>query len=470
MRNKIFAALICLVAALATSCEDDVSQIGSSLAGEEVAILVDSVFNVSGQSVYSPDYDPRSTVSLVGRLTVPEYGELNCSFMTGFIAAGTLNIPDSIGVERVDSMRLIMQVPRGSLTGDSLAPQQVKVYRLPEPLKPSADGHYDTSGYNDPSRLLGTRSFTLSALSLGDSVYNKSNYIDIPIDLGKDFARQIFNDYRNNPSIFQWPSTFAKYFPGIYAEPSFGRGCIANVSKTKINLYYYILKNVLLSTDSLGNKTYEQRHFRDSVTVFSSAPEVLSVNNIRYTLSDNLKSRVAAGEQIIASPGGYNLRLIFPLQEIIDKYNSKGGNMTVIDNLTFSFPAGKIDNDYGIECPPYLLMIKTKELDSFFAENKAPDQISSFTATYDSEKGTYTFGSMRKYIEKALKDPSALDESDYEFTIIPVTLVTENKYIGYNQTESVVIGCTPYILRPAMTRVHLDRAKIRLTYSRQAID
>lgn len=471
MRNNLRSPLFALAAAavmMLPACEDETSKIGASLDENEVTILVDSTFNVTGKTVEYTDFDPRNSVSLLGRINVPEYGDLRCSFMAQMLSASQLNVPDSIDVERVDSMKLTLKVPRGSLTGDSLAPQQMRVYRLAKPIEANHDGKYNPAEYYNPADLLGSKSFTISALSQNDSLFNKAKYIDISIPLKKDFARQVFTDYRTNPSIFAWPSSFVKYFPGIFVESSFGAGCIANVSKAQATIYYYRLKEVSVKVDSVTYKT-DVRHQKDSTTVFATAPEVISVNNIDLNIADNIRSRVAAGENILLTPAGYNIDMRFPLPEIIEKYTQGVNAMTVIDNLTFSIPASTIDNDFGITVPPNLLMVPTSKLNEFFAENKIPDGETSFWATYSSATGEYTFDSMRNYFRYAIEHPEEVTEDYYNFTLVPVDLEIQYKYVGYNQTEPIVVGCTPYVTHPTMARVHLDRAKVRFTYSRQEI-
>lgn len=470
MRNKTLSFLGAgiAVALLAASCEDETSQIGSTLDQGEVTILVDSTFTVKGHSVEFENFDPRNEISLLGRIAVPEYGDLSCTFMSQMLSASQLDVPDSIDVSRVDSMKLVLKVPRGQLVGDSLAPQQAKVYRLSKPLQADAAGKYDPADYYSADNLLGSRSFTLSALSQNDSLFTHSKYIDIPINISTDFARKIFTDYRTDPSAFQWPSTFAKYFPGIYVESSFGSGCLANVTKAQMVMYYYYLKTFTVPVDSVTTTT-EVRHMKDSVTVFATAPEVISVNNISLTPSEAIKARIAAGEEIITTPAGYNLRLTFPLLDIIDRYETNINAMTVVDNLSFSIPASKIENDFEIGVPPNLLMVKTSKLQEFFDNNLAPDNLDAFTAAYNSNDGSYTFNSMRAYFNYAIQHPDEITEDYYDFTLVPVSLVTQEKYVSYNQKETVVIGANPYVARPTMARIHLDRAKIRFTYSRQEI-
>ena len=121
-------------------------------------------------------------------------------------------VADSIASSRVDSVVMMVSVPRGYLTGDSLAPQQLTVYPLTKQLPADIANNFDPQGYYDPSRILGRRSYTLSEISSSDSVFAKSKYVHIKVNLPREFGVKTFDDYRSNPEIFQWPQSFAKYF------------------------------------------------------------------------------------------------------------------------------------------------------------------------------------------------------------------------------------------------------------------
>ena len=83
-----------------------------------------------------------------------------------------------------------------------------------------------------------------------------------------------FDDYRSNPEIFQWPQSFAKYFPGIYVEPSFGRGCVASVAGVNVFTYYHHYELREVKEDSV--KVTKQVTVKDSVDLFALAPEALN--------------------------------------------------------------------------------------------------------------------------------------------------------------------------------------------------
>lgn len=468
--NKTFIRLLgAILPTLALfSCNDETSIIGETFASGEVIIECDSNFTITGKPALYPEFDARSSTKLVGEINVPEYGSMRCSFLSQMLASTSLGVPDSIGVDKVDSLKMIVTVPRSSLTGDSLAPQQLSIYKLHTTIEAKQSYIEDPSKYYNTSDLLGKHSYTLSMLGRSDSLYNKTTTIEIPIKLSLDMAKKIFNEYRNNPDIFQWPSSFNKYFPGIYVEPSFGRSCIANVRSVQTRLYYHYITPTRLLKDSVYIDTIKT--VRDSVTLFTTAPEVSSLNHLTLNFSDALISRINAGENIIVTPTGYNIDIRFPLPEVVNRYKETTNAMTVLDNLTLSIPASEIKNDYGISTAPTLLMVKTSELKEFFENNKAPDGETSFWAKYNSDTQQYEFDSMRKYLQNAIENSDDINESDYQFTLVPISTILQYKQVGYNQTESFVAACTPYLEKPTMTLVDLENAKIKLTFSLQKIN
>lgn len=464
--NRLFLAVV--IAFLSTyifvGC-DDGAGLGSSLVQSEVAIEVDSAFTVTGYAVVTPVIDARSTTQLIGRISVPEYGDLECSFVTELMPAKTMSIADSIGVKDVVGMKLKLRTARGEITGDSLAPQQLQVFSLTKSLPHDITNAFDPEGYYNPSSPIATKNYTASAISKNDTLFFKETELQIGIDMPLSLAKDLFTSYRTNPEIFAWPDTFAEFFPGLFIKPSFGRGCIVNVRALEMCLYYNYKGRKVVMVD--GKSEMRDTLYRDSVTLLSSAPEILSSNNISLNISDKIKNLVSEGKLVIMSPAGYNAKIRFPAQDILDKYYSTDFNLAVINNLTLTIPVEHISNNYGIEPAPWLLMVKTKDLNDFFENNKVPDDRTSFWATYDSDKRTYTFTSMRNYILDLMKEGPNVEPEDMDFTLVPVRISTESGGSSYNPSV-YVSACTPYLSKPSMCILNLDRAVVKFTFSRQS--
>lgn len=453
------------------SCTDDAGNIGSGLTRGEVVIDIDSSFVAKGKSVAAQQFDSKNRTLLLGHLEVPEYGDLNCSFVSQLMPSSNIDIPDSIPVDQISGMRLKLMIANGAFTGDSTAPQKVEVYRLTRQLPDNIDNTFDPTGYYDPSPIA-SRNYTATAMGMADKVYNLT-YRSINLDLPIESARKVYSQYRKDPSMFQWPDLLAKEFPGIFARNTFGNGLVIDVGNTEFTMYYQYTTKVTKVID--GTAVVVDSVHTDSTTVFTISPEVLSSNNIKLTPAPEIQSRVAAGEPVLQSPGGYNVALYFPAREIVERYRASDFNLAVVNNLTFHLPIRQISNDYNIKPPIYLLMIKTSKMKDFFASNSVPQgyineetDTDAFWAPYDADTGSYTFNAMRPYILDLMARETISDE-DCEFTIVPVEIRTETWGTSYNQ-KTFVSSCLPYITRPSMGIVNFDAAKIRFTFSRQKIE
>lgn len=481
---KLFVAAMPVF--LMASCEDTVSPIGGSLVNGEVTITADTIVSSLGaETIEENAFDARTTTKLLGRLNVPQYGSLDCAFVSELLSSTRMTIPDSITVNDVDSMRMLLYVPRGALTGDSLTPQQLTVYKLTKQLPQDLDNNFDPTGYYDPSKPMAKKSYTISSISLNDSLFQKAgNYINIPINLGRDIAQTVFNMYRDpeEQKVFQWPSSFNKIFPGIYVEQNFGNGCVGVISALNVYTYWhytgydYVKKET--STDSSSDSSSSSDDYeyvpvtkRDSVCLFSSQPEVLSSNIIKYKVADYVKNMVNDNKSIITTPGGYTVKFKFPVKDLIEKYISDLDQMSVVSMLGLEIPAEVIENDYDIQVAPTLLMVRSDMKDEFFENNKVPDNLTSFYAEYSSERGGYYFTGMRTYILNLIdkyRNGEKIEDAEFDFTLVPIIVDTETVE-GYYNSQTYVTRCAPYIGRPTLTKLDTDNSKIYFSFSRQEI-
>ena len=275
------------------------------------------------------------------------------------------------------------------------------------------------------------------------------------------FAREMFRAYDSNPSSFADPSVFARdVFKGIYVRSSYGSGRISDFTTTSIRVYYH---KEIYNTDSAR---YETRKYVGDY--FAITPEVVVNNNIRYDIAPELKAMAEAGDKVLAAPAGYEVEMNFPAPEIIASYDKYDNRLRVINSLTMSIPVEEIENEYEITPPPYILMVLKNKKDEFFADNSLVDNVTSFYAVYNSSLKCYTFSAMRAYLLDLLdkKEKGELTADDYTFVITPVQVNMEaSASSGYGSTNYVVSSIVPYVSKPAMAKILLDKANITLTFS-----
>ena len=480
--TRIFAIL--LVAATTgafIACQDDNSTIGSVIAAGEVDITIDTFYfetrdisTLNVKSIQIDNFDSRTGNLLIGSIYTPDYGSLSCSFVTRFMCASDLQIPDSLLLpERVDSCKLIMGASRSDIAGDSLAPQKLSVFKLNRQLPADIDNSFNPEGYFDPkSGLLGSLSYTVSNISEKDSMFYNGNYIPIDVELPKSFGVEIFENYLNNPDIFAWPQTMAeKFLPGLYIESTFGNGCVANITEAFIGVYYYNLKNVKTVVD--GDTIIKQEHVTNLALPFSVSPEVLSSNNISYKPAESIFQRnekaSATGECLLTTPGGFIASFNFPIEVLLNQYREKNIHLSTVNELLFYLPAETIESENSIDVAESVLLIKASEYESFFNENKIPDDVTSFTGVYDPTNSRYVFTSLRQYFIDMLEKDTLTDE-DTEFIIVPVEITTETQSGYYGTSTTYVTKCVPYTKKPTLTLIKFNEASALFSFSTQMID
>lgn len=470
MRPHILSALALTGCALMiSSCEDELSQIGSTMRPSDVTISVDSAaYDLKGVTIPAPEIEANSATSLLGSILSKYYGTLSCSYLTQFLPAENVNIPDSITPQDLDSVRMIMRMPTSSIVGDSLTPQQVSVFRLTEAFPELIPSDYNADAICSPTPM-GKRNYTLSTFTMGDEGSATNKLISLRVPITVELGREMLRQYREDPSIFLWPQKFAEKFPGIYVKSSFGNGCIASVTNTGVYVYSHHIESKSVAAED-GTTSVQDVVVKDSTCFLTSAPEVRSSTLLKYNASSELKQLITEGNNIITTPGGYTVKLTFPTVTLLKEYWNDTPDLGVINGLSFNIPAEKVIDDQNIDVPPTLLMVHTSEVDKFFEEGMIPDKKTSFIGTWSEDDGCYKFDNLRAYIDDMrAKGEANVTEEDMDFTLIPVLLSSENVTQSDGSTAVYYTGCQPYIEKPTMVRLHTDRSIIVFTYSNQTL-
>lgn len=472
---KHFLYVILAAAALLGlyACTDET--IGVSITDSVSSIIEDSSFVITGQSVRNDRVQMRTSTKMLGSLRAEGFGSLQAEAVTMWMPAVSI---DTTGVksEWIDSCRLKLRIPvRDGYTGNSLAPMRLSVYRLNKSLPSPIYSDFDPTGYYNADDLLATESYSptsgwveMSTSYLTGSVeYDTVRVISVPMPV--ELGRDLFDAYKSDPSMFTSPKRFADFFPGIYITNSYGSGHVVNIKATELDVYYRQHVHLTDTTDTIYPAQCQ--------SYLASTPEVVSDNIIHFDIDDAITSMVNNGEALIVAPAGYEVQVRFPIQDIIDKYrNNIGTNQSIINNLTLRLPVSVPETEYDIQPPTYLLMVKTSKKDTFINGDSLTNNQDSFYAVYNAVKKEYEFTGLRDYIINIINNQGGIaTEDDINFTITPVDVVTytySSSYSYYYSTAatSVVTKISPLVSRPAIVRLLLDQAKIKMTYSKQIVD
>lgn len=453
------------------SCESDIATAGGSLVQDNVEIVMDSTFSVNGRPVASDLVASRTVLQLLGSLKADGYGTLSSDIVCQYMPASAI---DTMGVkaEYIDSVRLELCLYKGAFAGDSTVPMGLTVYNLTKQLPSPIYSDFDPTGYYDAANPVG--SVTYTALLDGSPDLTKDGngdlYKSINVMLPKQLGVDLYNLFLTSPQTLQTPQAFANWFPGFYIANSFGSGRVSRFNNNRINVYYHSVHRI-----------YDEENPRDTTLYHVSSymavtPEIITNNNINFMISEALEQRADDGETILVGPTGYDVEFTFPAREILQKYQAQSGPLAVVNALNFSIPAKDISNDYGLNPPPYILMVKKSQKDKFFATTQINDNMSSFYAAYNSTTKKYSFSSMRDYIIDII-NKGTVTADDEEFVICPVQVSFYSSNTGYgygygygySSSTTQVSTITPYVTEPVMTILDLAHAEIDFTFTKQTI-
>ena len=464
MRKFLFVSIIAAVWTVCfNSCTDDT--IGTSISDIQSAIIQDSSFVLTGKTVRNSHLRSRSSIQLLGNINAQGYGTLSSDVVAQFMPTTTI---DTVGVhggdQWIDSCFITMRVAMGDFTGDSLTPMRLSVYELNQPLPSPIYTDFNPSGYYNTGDLMGSVTYSANQM-VRDTLVNYE--INVPVSV--DSAPAIYNQYKFNPATFETPAEFAEFFPGIYITNSYGQGRVMNFYDIEFVTYYRKYEKRADDTDTIYPGTKQ--------SYMAVTPEVLYNNNIDLEPDDAVRAMVEAGDAIVMGPAGYEVEVDFPIQDIINNFKagSKDG-LGVVNNLAMELPVEKVPNKYDIAPPKYLLMVKKSYRDEFFDKDTLTNNKDAFYAEYDASTSSYIFGGMRDYLLDVMKKNGGdVSEKDVEFVIMPIDVTkftnttSYSYYYSSSSTSEVVTKIAPAISRPSIAKLRLDKAKVKLVYSRQSV-
>ena len=414
-KSPLIALCSAALALLAiASCDDTTSTIGSSLTGQNVEIVIDSTFTVSGHTVRVTDIKPKTTEQLIGRIDIPSYGSLGSDVVTQFLPSTALDTAN-FSPENVDSLYLTLSYVRNEFIGDSVAPMQLSVYALNKQLPSDISSAFNADGYYDAAPLATKIYNTSSAYESEDE--QQLSYSNIEIKLPQELGKKLFKAFVDNPADYASGQTFSRIFPGLYLRTTFGSGRMTRIAQSTMSMY---LRKIYTPEGSEKPDTLDAEH-----TYYMVTPEVISNNDLTYTMSSTLSDMISAGHTMLIAPAGAEAELEFPIKDIIKAYSEHQKDLAVINGLAMSIPVDTIENGFGIAPPPYVLLVLKKDRDEFFAQNKLTDNITSFYATYNESTQTYNFNLLRDYLTEMLGREEVKPE-DYTFSLVPVQVNFED--------------------------------------------
>lgn len=492
---------ILLLALLAfCGCDDNTGTLGMGMLPDSDGISAKTkTFDVVTNSWQAEKIYARSSTGYIGKFSDTSkegFGSYEASFLTELNCSDKFTFPPvykenadgksatgTMVKDEVENIQLVVYY--SSWFGDSLNACRMSAYELndkwKEVRKDPANYRYtdiDTKEYM--GTLLGRKAYTAYDTSVPDSVRNATDangnslyYPNVTFPLSKERGNEILalnRAYQNKENnYFDNAETFIEnIFSGVYLKTDYGTGTILYVDRVDLQMqfrFHYVdeetgLKLLKKATDKNG-EVGEDSTYLATATVFASTKEVIQANKFENRSQDVADRLAEKSHTYLKSPEGIFTEATLPYDEI---YGELANDTLNAARLTFTNYSQDSKNRFSMSAPGTILLIRKKDVDTFFKENKVTDNVTSFIATHNSvETNQYTFRNIARLVstcineKKAAKEEagSSWDESKWQaenpdwdkVVLIPVSVSYDN-----NSTNPTMIGIQ-HDLKPSMTKL-----------------
>lgn len=445
MRKEIIVACILIACIGIVSCDDTTDTIGGSLVDNTDKLNVKAdTFNVTSNTLLAENIIARTSTGYLGRIEDPEtMTTVTGNLMSQFHVLSNYELPAKDSIVSHDTSNQVIadscdiQLFYSSFYGDSLSQMKLTVYELKKPIE---EGHTYYSNFNPEAqgyiRSLNTggiaekQSYTLANPTEIDSIRKNKDYIpNITIRLNKQYTDKngvVYNNYGTfllrkyleNPVTFRDSYAFLHDIcPGFYFKVDDGLGSMAHIQRVRINIYFRHKKNGKSITTS---------------TNLVSTEEVLQMTNFS---NDNTRLQQLAnetGHTYLKTPAGLFTQLTIPMSDIMAGHGNDSVNSA---KIILYRQNNTSESAYHFNIPKNLVMLPSDSLQSFFANNRIPDNKTSFLATYNSTTNSYVFNNISGIVNLFMRHTNSANWG--KVVVVPVELQTVTQGTGNNQQTKI---------------------------------
>ena len=417
---------------LFAACDDNTSNLG-------VEVMPDGDFTISTQTNYPVEITSlpvekilaRSSTAYLGKFTDPYTNTVfESDFLTQFYCPENFRFPEKELLKdpnNPEAKSVELNLYYSTYFGDSLAAQKLAVHELTQVLE--ADEYYytnlDPTQYYDTTQPpLQEQTYTAIDMVHGDSIYSTHGVHMLTIPLPKSFGDRLVKAYYENPEHFQNSEDFIRnVFKGFYLKHTQGDGSVLNINYVYLDIYFdYKVQSSSGNVDSLVT----------AFTQFIATPEVVQENRFEMgNINELLEKGKAENVAYVLTPAGIFPEVPLPIEDISlnDTINSALLTINRKNNLN--------ESKYRMGMPQELLMVRKCDLESFFEDQKVPDNQSSYIASLSN--GQYTYSNITHLVNTLRRQRR--DNPDYDndpdwnkVVLVPITEVTQT----INQSEVIV--------------------------------
>lgn len=425
--NSLWLVVAALMLLTWNSCDDNTDSLGQSMMPDEDLITIGThTYNAVSRSLLAGDSIlARTSTAYLGRYTDPLYGTFEADFLTQFHCVENFEFPEG-GVVGDSAISAEVRLYLTSWFGDSINPCHLSVYPLNKVLEEERDYYTDINPaefYDPTGEPLASRPFTAEDKTLSDSITSSSGYIPyISIELPRKFGTDIIRKFYEDKSHFANVATFINNVcKGIYVTCDQGDGTLLYILQAQLNITFSYYE-----TSSSGKAD----SLLTVVAQFAGTQEVIQANRFQ-TDKETLKQLVEEDGSCtyLKTPAGIFTELELPLDSIADNHLLTGDTLNSVKLTLTRYNEAATDAKFKMGVPQKLLMVRKKDMYTFFEKNSITDNNTSYLASFNSSYNTYTFNNIAQLVTTCVNEREqngGVTDADWnKVVIIPVTTTTD---------------------------------------------
>lgn len=432
MKRNHFCIILAMILPMAfAACDDNTEGLGGSMMPGEDNISIDQkVYNATSRSLLAGDSIlAKTSTAYLGRYTDPTYGTFEADFLAQFHCVEDFQFPEG-GVAGDTAVSAEVRLYVSSFFGDSISPSHLSVYPLNKVLEEDRNYYTDLNPeeyYDATQAPLASRPYTAEDKTLPDSITDANNYVSyIRVQLPRQFGTDIIRKYYDNPANFTNSETFINNVcKGMYFKCDQGDGSILYIQQAQLNISFkYFIKSSSGKADSLVTV----------IAQFAGTQEVIQANRFQ-TDKEKLKKLVEEDGSCtyLKTPAGIFTELTLPLDEIAENHINRGDTLNSVKLTITRYNESINDSEeaaFKMGVPRTILMVRKKDMYTFFEKNQVADNKTSYLASFNSSYNTYTFNNMSQLITNCINEKNdangQVDEDWNKVVLIPVVTTTDN--------------------------------------------
>ena len=397
---KIKTPFIALLGLCGAACDDTTNDIGIYTEDDNISAST-AVYEAVTRSLAADSVLSNSNSSFLGRMTDPETGlQVKAEFLAQFSTLENWEFPDydlmvknEEGKVEADSIEIRLYYEKYYGNGNN--PMKIDVYELDSTNVIREDSTYysnaDLTQYinHRTNAPLVSKIFTATDFTLPEDELEDNPNPNIRIILPKAYGTFILQKYYENKDFFRNSYNFIHHVcPGFYFKLTDGNGTMVKMRVGAMNLYFRY-------KDEARDTVYA------GMGRFAATPEVLQNT---YVENDGLATWLDGHDECtyVKTPAGVFTEMTLPIDEIYQGHDND--SISQAQFTLYRYNAQAEDQETAFDIPQTLLLVRKKDMYSFFEESKVPDNKTSFVASFNRNYNTYTFSNISNLVAYCRKE------------------------------------------------------------------